>query len=75
LGNLASAAQQVNIVAAAFVTAANTAAATLISSMHALTVGAGNPDLGVWSPTGGVIRPILTGAMDGTFDTMRSRVK
>ncbi len=75
LGNLASAAQQVNIVAAAFVTAANSAAGTLITAIHALTVSGAAPDLAVWSPTKGVIRPILSGTMDATFDTMRSRVK
>jgi hypothetical protein len=29
----------------------------------------------VWSPTTGIGRTSLTGSMDGTFDTMRSRVK
>jgi hypothetical protein len=75
LGNLAAAAQQVNIVAAAFVTAANTAATTLISAVNGIQSAGFPSQLCVWSPTKGGVRQILSGSMDGTFDTMRSRVK
>jgi len=75
LGNLGSAALTVNLVTAAAVTAINGAATTLISAIHALTAAGAAPDLAVWSPTDGVVRPILTGSSDATFDTMRSRVK
>jgi len=75
LGNLASAAQQVNIVASAFVTAANSAAGTLITAIAAIQAAGAPAALAVWSPTKGVLRPILSGSMDATFDTMRSRVK
>jgi hypothetical protein len=75
LGMLGSAAMQQSIVAGAFVTAANTAAANLISGIKALSILGAPPNLGVWSPTKGVIREVLSGSMDATFDTMRSRVK
>jgi hypothetical protein len=60
---------------AAAVAQFNTSATTLISAIHALTAAGALADLAVWSPTKGVLRPILTGASDATFDTMRSRVK
>jgi hypothetical protein len=75
LGNLSGSAQNGAVVTAAAVTAINTAATTLISAIAAITAAGAPAKLGVWSPTGGVIREILTGASDATFDTMRSRVK
>jgi hypothetical protein len=76
LGNLAAAAQSGPVITAAFVTAVNSGCTTLISSVGALPVApGGNAKLGVWSPTVGVCREILTGSTDATWDTMRSRVK
>jgi hypothetical protein len=75
LGNLSNAAQSVGTVTPAFVIAVNTAAGTLITAVAAITAAGSAAALGVWSPTKGVIRPILSGSTDATFDTMRSRVK
>jgi hypothetical protein len=75
LGNFGAAAQTANQVAGAFVNAVNTAAGTLITAVSALTAGGGSVLPVIWSPTLGIARTILTGAMDSTFDTMRSRVK
>jgi hypothetical protein len=75
LGNLGSAAQTGSIVTGTAVAAINTAASTLITAIHAITAAGAAADLGVWSPTKGWILPILSGASDGTWDTMRSRVK
>src|SRR4051812_7120396 len=75
LGNLGTAAQNFSTVTAAAVSQFNTSATTPISAIHAITAAGALADLGVWSPTKGLIRPILTGASDATFDTMRSRVK
>jgi hypothetical protein len=75
LGNISQNAQSGSLITAAFVTAVNTAATTLISAVRALSVGGTPPYLCVWSPTKGTTRETLSGVMDGTFDTMRSRVK
>jgi hypothetical protein len=75
LGNLGGAAQSGGVILAAAVTSINTASTTLISAVHAISAGGGLADLGVWSPTKGVVRPVLSGAADSTWDTMRSRVK
>jgi hypothetical protein len=75
LGNLGAAAMNGSTITGTFVTAATSAATTLISAVSAIVPTSGPIKLCVWSPTSGVTREILTGAMDGTFDTMRSRVK
>jgi hypothetical protein len=75
LGNISQNAQSGSLITAAFVTAVNAAATTLISAVRALSVGGTPPYLCVWSPTKGTTRETLSGVMDGTFDTMRSRVK
>jgi hypothetical protein len=75
LGNFAGAAQTGAVITGPAVTGINTAAATLITAVHAITAAGAAADLGLWSPTKGWILPILTGSSDQTFDTMRSRVK
>jgi len=75
IGKLGSNAMTAGNVTAAFAAAASGAAATLISAVSALTPASGPVKFCVWSPTLGVSREILTGSMDTTFDTMRSRVK
>jgi len=75
LGNLGNSALLTNAVTPAAVTAINSAAATLITAVAALQAAGASAALAVWSPTDGVLRPILSGATDATFDTMRSRVK
>lgn len=75
LGNLGTNAQQFNLLASAAVTVLNSAAASLITNLRAVSVSGTPAYLCVWSPTKGVTREVLTGATDATFDTMRSRVK
>lgn len=76
LGNLASTAMASGNILGAFVVSQNTAATNLIAAVKAVTVaGGGTAYLGVWSPTRGELREILTGSGDSTFDTMRSRAK
>jgi hypothetical protein len=75
LGNISQNAQSGSLILAGFVSAVNTAATTLITAVRALSVGGTPPYLCVWSPTKGTTREVLSGTMDATFDTMRSRVK
>lgn len=75
LGNWGSAAMTGSGVTAGCVGAVNSGAGTLLTNITAVTGTDGPFYLSVWSPTKGVIRPILTGATDSVFDTMRSRVK
>jgi hypothetical protein len=75
LGGFNTTGQSTAVVAAAAVTAINTAASTLISAIAAVSTGGGNAALAIWSPTLGTTLPVLSGASDATFDTMRSRVK
>lgn len=75
LGNLAVAAQNANQIQPAMLTAVNNAASALIAAVNALAPPSGPCHMAVWSPTKGVAREIISGSMDGTFDTMRSRVK
>jgi hypothetical protein len=75
IGGLSTGAQSNNVINATTVSAINAGAAALITAVHAITASGVAADLGVWSPTQGVIRPILSGSSDATFDTMRSRVK
>jgi len=76
VGNLATVAMTGPAVTAATVSAINTAATNLIAAIAAITVaGQLQCRLAVWSPTKGLIREVLSGSSDATFDTMRSRVK
>lgn len=75
LGNLAAAAMTGAQVAPAMVTAVNNASSALITAVNALAPPSGPCHMAVWSPTKGIAREIISGAMDATFDTMRSRVK
>jgi len=75
LGMLGTASMTASNISSAFQTALNTAAGNLISQVKALSLQGQPPYLGVWSPTRGVIREVLSGSMDATFDTMRSRAK
>jgi hypothetical protein len=75
LGNLAASAMSGATVAAAAVTAVNNASTALITAVNGLAPPSGPCHMAVWSPTKGVAREIISGAMDSTFDTMRSRVK
>jgi hypothetical protein len=76
LGNLAAGAAASDKLSASFVTTVNTAAATLITAVKAVTVGgASTVAFTVWSPTKGLCRDILSGFTDVTWDTMRSRVR
>lgn len=75
LGNLGASAQTNALVTSGFVTAMGTSSATLITAVRAVSVSGTPAYLCVWSPTKGTTREILSGFMDATFDTMRSRVK
>jgi hypothetical protein len=75
LGNLGANMQVGSQIQSSSVTTINNAAAALIAAVSALTPASGPVKLCIWSPTKGVIRDVLTGASDTTFDTMRSRVK
>jgi hypothetical protein len=75
LGNLAAAAMSGAVLYGPAITAINNGATALIAAIAGITTGGGPAALSVWSPTTGLQRPVLTGASDTIFDTMRSRVK
>jgi hypothetical protein len=74
LGNFGTSAQVGNLIVSGAVTAINNAVTALITAVDAVAVSSGSPQLAVWSPTKGWVYPIITGASDTVWDTMRSRV-